>query len=108
MKIHLSKNAVNNLLFILDDCYRLDVAHPKEYQIWSDFDCLTIIRDLMTANRQRGEDDFIEINEDTANWISVATENISIDLDKPSQRHTLSRVTVQALVKSSEFNLGIA
>lgn len=108
MKIHLSKNAVNNLLLMLDDCYRLDVGYPKDNQIWGDFDCLSIMRDLMNADRCRSDDGFMDINEETVEWISVVTKDTNIDLDKQQSKHTISNVTVQALVKSSKIHFGIA
>lgn len=107
MKIQLSANAIQNLVLMLDDCYRLDASYDDDHKIWGDFDCITIIQDLLSAGKRRSADGYVEVSQETIAWMEVAVDGLD-DIDHEPTKHQLSRTTLQALVKSSKFDFSFA
>lgn len=105
MKIPLSDNAIQNLVLMLDDCYRLDEAFDDDLKIWDDFDCIAILQDLQQAAKHRSEDGTVDVSQETIEWLEVVAENSGLDgIDgKPPKNH-LSKTTIQALIKSTPLD----
>lgn len=66
--------------------------------MWSDFDCLSILKDLLAANNHRNADGCIDVSEETVSWLSVVLED-RLANDEPPSKKQLSDVTMRALLK---------
>jgi len=83
MKICISRHTVNKLVHMLVDFHKMDLGQDEDHQIWGDFDCVGIMNDFLEAERNRNEDDTIDVGKDTITWMMVVLENL-LDSSSPT------------------------